>query len=227
LIALAVDTATEILALSLSVNGDAITMTAHMGLRHAETLIPWIKRLFEEAKIKTKDLDLVVCGTGPGSFTGVRIGLATAKGLALGTSSGLVGVSTLDALAWRFRFFDAVTVPVIDAKKNRIYAAFFSRGDRESDYLDVSRERLSLLLDEHHRKGRQIILTGPYAQQLASSLEGKTPFTLDADYCMISPSSLLEIGMRVYSETGDQGGNVIPLYLRKSEAELQKEKNAE
>ncbi len=94
---ISVDCATETLCICLKTANATWTFMKKAGLTHAEAVAPWIKRLCDDAGMQPSDLELVVAGIGPGSFTGLRIALATAKGLALGASCSIVGVSTLDA----------------------------------------------------------------------------------------------------------------------------------
>ena len=193
------------------------------GLTHAEAVAPWIKRLCDDAGMQPSDLELVVAGIGPGSFTGLRIALATAKGLALGASCSIVGVSTLDVQGWKFRGFHGVVVPVMDARKNRLYSAEYRDGKRISEYLDISEENLVHRLSSRSDSQEQIVLTGPYASRLYQQISQgklKTAFTLDPQYCVINPYFLLELGLQKFASAGDSGESVMPLYLRKSEAEI-------
>jgi len=114
---LAIDTATATLGLSLKTGSESHTLLLQAGLKHSEKLMPSIQALLLEAELDREELELIACSIGPGSFTGIRIGLATAKGLAqgvqaLGTSCRLIGVSTLDGLARRFRRFEGTVVAV-------------------------------------------------------------------------------------------------------------------
>ena len=106
------------------------------------------------------ELDLVVCSLGPGSFTGIRIGLATALGIGTGPGIPVVGVSTLDAIAARGKATDGDVFPVIDARKGKIYTAQFARGMRAGDYLDISPAGLAARLA---RRADEPILAGPDA----------------------------------------------------------------
>ncbi len=193
---------------------------------HAEAAAPWIKRLCDNAGMQPSDLDLVVAGIGPGSFTGLRIGLATAKGIALGASCSVVGVSGLDTQGWKLKAFHGVVVPVMDARKNRLYSAEYREGKRISDYLDVSEESLVRRLSSRIDSEEQLVLTGPYAGRLYQQISQskiKTVLTLDPQYFVIDPFFLLDLGLQKFASAGDSAEPVIPLYLRKSEAEIKRE----
>jgi tRNA threonylcarbamoyladenosine biosynthesis protein TsaB len=100
--------------------GDADTGNA------SEQLMPLVAELMERAGMRMADLDAVAVGAGPGSFTGLRIGLATAKGLAFAADKPLWLVSSLGALAWSMDASDgALRVPVLDARRGELYAGFF------------------------------------------------------------------------------------------------------
>ena len=94
---------------------------------HAEVILPLIALLFEKAGISVSHLSGIAVSIGPGSFTGLRIGLATAKGLAYDSGLSLVGVSTLQANAARVKNFDAMVGAMLDARKGEVYFALFRR----------------------------------------------------------------------------------------------------
>jgi tRNA threonylcarbamoyladenosine biosynthesis protein TsaB len=228
LIVLALDCATEILGLCLKTNSATLSFSKKAGFMHAESLAPWIERLCRDAGIKPAEIELVVAGTGPGSFTGLRIALATAKGLALGASCSVVGVSTLDAQGWKFRNFHCAVVPVIDARKKRLYSAVYREGKRLTEYLDISEQELIAKLSALSEPQSGFLITGPYANRLCERLaqsDAQIPFTLDPEYCMIDPCCLLELGTELFKSDGDRADTLTPLYLRKSEAEIKQDRN--
>jgi tRNA threonylcarbamoyladenosine biosynthesis protein TsaB len=201
-------------------------VTVQSGLNHARTLLPWIERLLEDAAIEPRRLDLLVCSTGPGSFTGLRIGLATARGLAHAIGCPVVGVSTLDALAWRYRDCAAVVVPVVDARKGRSYAACYRGEERISEYLDLPLEALA----ERIRAFDRLLLAGPQAGHLGEALKRVHPaagVAVERAIQMTDPAALLELGRRRFQEDpSGAAGPVQPLYLRRSEAEIHREVEA-
>jgi tRNA threonylcarbamoyladenosine biosynthesis protein TsaB len=179
--ALSIDTATESLGLCLEANGQRRTYIAEAGLRHSEALLPGIRRLLDEAGIAARDLELVVCCRGPGSFTGIRIGLATAKGLCFGNRIPLIGIANLDAMAFSFRRFGGVVVPVLAALRRHYYAAVYRRGERISEYLAMTLDKLI----EYVRHQPNVLLTGPAAEAL---FEGLSTEARSAGDPSLSPS---------------------------------------
>jgi tRNA threonylcarbamoyladenosine biosynthesis protein TsaB len=220
---LAIDTATESLGLCLQTENTSINFSMKIGLKHTQRLVPWIERLCGEANLQTTAIDLLVVSIGPGSFTGLRIGLATAKGFAIGAGCDLVGVPTLDTWAWSLRYFDGIIVPALDAKKSRIYAAFYRDGEKISDYLDLSPEDLASEINSYRKKETPIIVTGPFApyliEKMKKSADKPLPF-LDPGHAMLNPAFLLDRGKLIFNREGSHGHNLTPLYLRKSEAEI-------
>ncbi|MQY76897.1 MAG: tRNA (adenosine(37)-N6)-threonylcarbamoyltransferase complex dimerization subunit type 1 TsaB, partial [Spirochaeta sp.] len=160
---LAIDTATEVLGIALSTGVERRVTTVRIGLKHSETLLPWIKFLIEDSGIQLEDLHLIVCSLGPGSFTGLRIGLATAKGLAAGSLCPLIGIPGLDTLAFRYRSFRGVVIPLSNAHRKKVYTALYRQGERISDYLDIHLTKLALDLKEFDN----LLLTGSEAEALA------------------------------------------------------------
>lgn len=135
---LAIDTSTELGSVAVVVDGEVCAeIAARVRARHGETLLPLVAQALDAAKIARGELDRLAVGLGPGSFTGTRIGVATAKGLAVALDRPIVGVSSLRALARAApgRF----VVPVVDAHKGEVYLAVY---EREGDGL---RERLAPL----------------------------------------------------------------------------------
>ncbi len=219
---LAIDTSTEYLMVGLESDKGTISLSARMGLKHATTLLPWIERILKDASIKPDKLELIVCSIGPGSFTGLRIGLATVKGLVMGTGCSVVGIRSLDHFAFPYSFFDGAVVPVINAKKNRYYAAIYVGGKRESDYLDIGFEALSERLKGYDK----ILFTGPVAVKVGELFRGKElPSRVARINVAFHPESesLIRLGVQKYQETGGESvENLVPFYIRKSEAEIKK-----
>ena len=91
----------------------------HTGLTHSQTLLPMAADLLEQCGLKPQDLDLIAVATGPGSFTGLRIGVAAAKGLAWAAELPCAGCSTLEAMAWSLAGFQGEVCAAMDARRHR------------------------------------------------------------------------------------------------------------
>ena len=94
-------------------------------LTHSQTIMPMIDELLKKVSLDITDIDLFACSEGPGSFTGLRIGIGTIKGLAYGLGKPVVGVSTLEALAHNIAYTDCVIAPIMDARRGQVYNALY------------------------------------------------------------------------------------------------------
>lgn len=211
----AVDSATDLLSVGLRCSGGYFETLIAAGLRHSEYLLPAIDGLVGLAGTERR-FDLVVCMRGPGSFTGLRIGMATAKGLAEGSRCPVVAVPTIDVLANGLEYFPGIVVPVIDARKRRVYAAMFESGRRISDDLDLTPAALVARLPT----GSSVLFTGPGAHLLAFAIESHGDWRIDPRAASSHASSLLSLGERRYREQGGDPIDLGPVYLRDSEAEI-------
>jgi len=126
---LAIDTATEACSAALLVGGELIERSEIAPRRHAELILPMIESLLAEAGISRRQIDGIAVGRGPGAFTGVRLAISVAQGLALGLDVPVVPVSSLAALAQDVPGeFSEPVLAVIDARMGEIYAGTFRRG---------------------------------------------------------------------------------------------------
>ena len=127
---LAVDTATKICSVAVVENNALLSeLTVNHGHTHSTHLMPMVDTLLSQCGLSVKDLDGFAITIGPGSFTGLRIGLSTIKGLAVATGKPAAGVSTLDALASQFPYAGCMICPMIDARKGEVYAAGYTYQD--------------------------------------------------------------------------------------------------
>lgn len=123
---LAIDTSTDYLSLAILENGK-VSAKFHKkaDMRHSILLVPMIDRLLKKAGFKINDMDCFAVSIGPGSFTGLRIGVTVVKGLAYALRKPVVTVPTLDVIAANARAHSGIICPVLDARKNKVYACLF------------------------------------------------------------------------------------------------------
>lgn len=114
-------------------------------LTHSQTIMPMIDELLKKVSLDISDIDIFACSEGPGSFTGLRIGIGTIKGLAYGLNKPVVGVSTLEALAHNIAFTDCVIAPVMDARRGQVYNALYKWNNGK---LDCLKEPRALSIEE-------------------------------------------------------------------------------
>lgn len=193
--------------------------TLNTALTHSETMLPMIENLLYNSKISIKEIDLFACSAGPGSFTGVRIGISIIKGLAFGTNKPCVGVSTLEALAYNMTGFNGIICPVMDARRSQLYNALFYTGERLCDDRLITVDDLN---DELENYNKDIYYVGD-GYKLIKSNKTYTPEILRYQNAY-SVAQCALIG----KHTTDI--EVSPVYLRASQAERElklKEKNAD
>jgi tRNA threonylcarbamoyladenosine biosynthesis protein TsaB len=144
---LGIDTSTHSLGIALVEDGKLlVSIDKILGLRHSQDLIPMVQSLLREHSLEIADIDCFAVSRGPGSFTGLRVGVAVVKALALVEKKPVVGVPTLDVIAQNVCYFEGLICPLMDAKKQKVYAALYRQGRktlrRMSPYLLVSIDEL-------------------------------------------------------------------------------------
>lgn len=121
-------------------------------LTHSQTIMPMVDELLCKASLDINDIDLFACSVGPGSFTGLRIGIGTIKGLAYGAGKKVCAVSTLEALAHNVAFSDYLIAPIMDARRSQVYNALYKSQDGKIICIEepraISVEELCASLDE-------------------------------------------------------------------------------
>ncbi|MFC1804381.1 tRNA (adenosine(37)-N6)-threonylcarbamoyltransferase complex dimerization subunit type 1 TsaB [Candidatus Omnitrophota bacterium] len=122
---LGIDTSTKILALGAYDGSKIYEYNLETGRKLSSLLAPTIQRVIRALGWRAQDIDCFACGLGPGSFTGLRIGMALIKGIAWSQGAPVIGISTLDILARNAKLKNGYLVPVIDAKRNLIYSGFY------------------------------------------------------------------------------------------------------
>ena len=207
-------------------------ITLNNGNTHSQTLLPMAESLFRMLDITADDIDLFAVSEGPGSFTGVRIGAATVKGLAFGRESQCIGVSTLEALAYNLRAHKGIVCPVMNARRSQVYTAIFeSDGEtltRLSDDMAISAdeldERLACL-------GKEVRLCGDGIEVAIENFTKTKPIKVPEELTYQSGYSVAMVALSKYRE-GVRGNDasLVPTYLRLSQAErerLEKEQRGE
>ena len=193
------------------------------GLTHSRTLMPIVEHLFRNTGLTLQDMDAVAVSAGPGSFTGIRIGVSAAKGLAFAADKPAVGVSTLAAMARNVAFCDGLVVCAMDARRNQIYNALFLAQDGHLTRLTEDRAvALADLAEELRDDPRPKTVVGDGAQLCAEALDGA------GIACRLAPPHLImQNAMSVALEAehlAAEGGLVSaqalsPVYLRPPQAQ--------
>ena len=226
---LAIDTASSVSSVAVASEGKLrAEVTIEAGRTHSETLLSHIEGALSFAGVERSALRGVAVSIGPGSFTGLRIGLATAKAIAYGLGIPLVGVSTLAALALAFPVPDVYTLVLMDAQKGNAYAGLYEW--RDGSLHEVRPVRVASLAEaiaEAAELGKPVLLTGELVLKKRARLENLP------DNVTLAPAHLLTarashaawLGIaRLAAGEQDDPMTLEPFYIRRSEAEVLWEK---
>lgn len=190
-------------------------------LTHSETLLPMAEQALRIYGAKPEDLELLAVNAGPGSFTGVRIGVATVKGLAFARDIPCAAVSTLEALAEPFSHGENVVCAAMDARRGQFYCALFAHGERLTPDACLSAEEIRELLTE---QGKPVSVCGDGANLLAETLNDPAvravhPVVRDQNALAtaICGERLFRAGKAV------SGKELRPVYLRVPQAERERQ----
>ena len=193
----------------------------NIALTHSERLMAVVDRLLQDCGWEASSLRALAVSIGPGSFTGLRVGAATAKGLALALDLPIAPVPTLDALAATLPFADAPVCPLLDARKGEVYCSLY-RWDgtamaREWDYLALSPAAAAARLDAPVIVlGDGVAACRPFLARLGGGLREAPPVQSLPSAALVGAlgHAILRAGGGIPAE------QLVPLYLRPSEAEL-------
>ncbi len=226
---LAIDTASSVSSVAVASEGKLqAEVTVEAGRTHSETLLSHIEGALSFAGVERSALRGVAVSIGPGSFTGLRIGLATAKAIAYGLGIPLVGVSTLAALALAFPVPDVYTLVLMDAQKGNAYAGLYEwRDESLHEVRPVRVAPLAEAIAEAAELGKPVLLTGELVLKKRARLENLP------DNVTLAPAHLLTarashaawLGIaRLAAGERDDLMTLEPFYIRRSEAEVLWEK---
>ncbi len=192
---------------------------------HSQRILPMIEHMLEQAEVSLADVDAFAAAVGPGSFTGVRIGVATAKALAHAVDKPCVAVSTLHGLANNVSFFDGIICPIMDARRNQVYNALFRGGSLERLTEDRALS-IDALLEELKEIEQKVIFLGDgvpvFADTIKDALSDRAVFAQRMNFMNLA-ASVAEIGSQMYlrGETVSYT-ELVPQYLRLSQAERER-----
>lgn len=208
---------------------------AHRVGNHAEIILPLIQLTLEQARIALADLSGIALSIGPGSFTGLRISLATVKGIAYGAGLPVVGISTLHANAARVTGGDGIICALLDARKHEVYAALFQRHNgslkrlSEDTVLSIAEamERIRIL---SAGATRSLTIVGPgakvYEPLLAQRFGKAALIAPGSEFGSVAAQVAALSWDRFCAATTDALGALTPYYLRASEAESSRARSA-
>jgi len=222
---LAVDTATKTCSVAITDNYSLIIeLTANHGKTHATVLMGMIQYSLEAAGLSMKEIDGIAVTIGPGSFTGLRIGLSSIKGLSAAVGKPVVGIPTLDALVYPLAFTSKYVCPMIDARKGQVYSAIYKCIDGHC----ISATSVQSLKPENAIKGisEACIFVGDGSLTYKDMIEGRMgnqAFFAQPSQHIIRASAVAHLSIpRFLNNDTENIKYLVPIYVRKSDAEIQK-----
>ena len=223
---LGIETSAKACSAALCRDGELLAQSySRTGLTHSRTLLPMIEDMLRNTETPKESLDAVAVAYGPGSFTGIRIGISTAKGLCWGLDCKAIGVSTLEAMAQRASFLpeNFLICAAMDARRNQVYNALFSVKDgsivRETPDRAVSAEELSAQLQ---KAGKPVWVMGDGAEICAKSLsEHGVAYTLAPEE--LRWQNAFGVCLAAQGKTPIGAEDLLPEYLRLSQAERERQ----
>jgi tRNA threonylcarbamoyladenosine biosynthesis protein TsaB len=229
---LAIDTSTSVAAVAvLDDSGLLGEYLLDHGKTHSQKLVPLIKDLMDSLELSLADIDVFAVSNGPGSFTGLRIGITTIKAMAYAAKKPVLGIPTLDALAYNVPLavdlplaVDALICPIMDARNNQVYTAIYENDkgvlNNITGYLGLPVSELAAILNE---KNRYVVFTGDavalHRDYLKEEIGERCSF---APLCYLKQRASSVAQIAYIKAAGGELENcydVEPFYLRKSQAE--------
>ena len=226
---LAFESSAKAASVALCKDGKLISQYSQCsGLTHSRTLLPMAEDLLKNAELSIKDVEGFAVAHGPGSFTGIRIGVSAVKGLAWASDKPCVGVSTLEAMAWHGLAAGGYICPVMDARRNQVYNAIFKIEDGK--VVRVTEDRaiaLSELAEEVKALGERVFLVGDGTEITAKFFAANAvPYSAAPENLMWQ--SAWGVAMAAQGKDFVSSDKLLPVYLRLSQAErerLERENN--
>lgn len=203
---------------------------------HSQTLLPMLDAVSQMVELDLQSIDAIAVAAGPGSFTGLRIGSATAKGLGQALNKPLIGIPTVDGLAYNLYGTDKMICPLMDARRNQTYTGLYEFKKEEGRYeLSVIKEQCAVSLEEIieciNEKNREVIFLGDGVPVFQSALEEKltVPFSFAPASCNRQRAAAVGTLAFSYLRQGkvETAAEHMPEYLRLSQAERERKEELE
>ena len=203
------------------------------GLTHSQTLMPMVKSTLEKADVTINDIDYIAVSNGPGSFTGIRIGVSLVKGLSDPLNKKCIAVSTLEAIAKPLENTGVIAVSVMDARCNQVYCALFDCGkDEMSRLTDDDAISIDELTEKLKNQEKKVVLIGDGANicynKMKDVVENISIASATISYQSASSVALIAEELVLKDENNAVSSDeLVPKYLRLSQAERELKKKQE
>ncbi len=227
---LALDTSGPVAGAAIVKNGEAAYEAIAVNrFTHSVSLMPMVEEGFARTGLAIRDMDLLAVTVGPGSFTGVRIGVSTVKGLAHGANKPCAGINALQALAAGIPFFDGVVCPIQDARAGQVYGAAFQAGMPPRRLMEDAALKLPEYLDQLSPLSGPFLFVGDgvpvHREMIEASLQDKA-FFAPAHARFLRPLSVALLAGHYQDQAVDYL-TLMPYYLRAPQAERQRKSREE
>ena len=220
---LAFESSAKAASVALVKNGKLMAQCSQCsGLTHSRTLLPMAEDMLKNCELTIKDVDAFAVAHGPGSFTGIRIGVSAVKGLAWASDKPCVGVSTLEAMAWPGIAAGGYVCAVMDARRNQVYNALFKIENGRPVRLCEDRAiALSELVEDVKKLNGPVFLVGD------GSIITEAFFKEHSIACTVAPENLMwqsawGVAMAAEGKQLQSSDKLLPVYLRLSQAERER-----
>ena len=224
---LSIETAGSICAVALSEDNNLIEEELiEDGNTHSVKLMPLVDKLLSKTNTKVSDIDLFACDIGPGSFTGIRIGVSTIKAFMDVTNKKAVGITSLETLAYNVDTEDIVC-SMIDAKNDNVYYGFFKKVNGIYEKIDdLGFDTIENVIEIATQKNKKIIFIGNGSTIYKDVIESKMKEAVVNLNEEINKLNARNIGIAAFLKQDKvvDSNNLKPVYLRKSSAEIQNKK---
>ena len=203
---------------------------------HSQTLLPMLDEVSRMIELDLSSMDAIAVAAGPGSFTGLRIGSATAKGLGQALNKPLIGIPTVDGLAMNLYGTDKVICPLMDARRNQTYTGLYEFVRKDNVYeLAIIREQCAVALEEIidsiNSLGKEVIFLGDGVPVFKAQLEEKVtvPYSFAPASCNRQRAAAIGVLAFSYAKAGkmEKAEEHMPDYLRLSQAERERKEEME
>ncbi|MDE7432824.1 MAG: tRNA (adenosine(37)-N6)-threonylcarbamoyltransferase complex dimerization subunit type 1 TsaB [Lachnospiraceae bacterium] len=225
---LAIDSSSLVASVSLIDDTTIIAeYTINLKKTHSQTLLPMIDEIVSMTGIDKKEIEVIAVTDGPGSFTGLRIGAATAKGLAFALNIPIIGVSTIEAMAYNFNHCNKLICPIMDARRNQVYTGIYECQNEElTELMPPCAISVDELIDKIIRLEKEIIFIGdgiPVYQKYIDENLKVTHYFANNHLNRQKSSALGTLGIKYFRKGQFESADTFaPKYMRLSQAERER-----
>ena len=225
---LMIDTSGPACGVAVSQNGKIVCeLQLTSGKTHSQRVMPMVDRALEMCELTVADIDLFGAVIGPGSFTGVRIGVSTVKALAHAAGKPCIGVDALEALAANVSAFDGVICPILDARAQQVYGAMFEAGMPPVRLMEDEAEKLTAFLERVEEAGKDALFLGDGVEPCRAAIEarlGEKAHFAPAQHLGLRAASACALAAEYAKDEANLKDcmTLLPLYLRAPQAERER-----